>query len=82
MSLSWGREIGAKTEKRFSPIAHILRCYKLREIERMEFPMLLRLQACKLVNINTCNFTYIEACFYTCLLKKILASFNLIPDNR
>src|SRR5262249_8685262 len=34
MSLSWSREIWAKTERGFSPIAHILRCYKLREIER------------------------------------------------
>jgi hypothetical protein len=34
MSLSCGREIGAKTERSFSPISHILRCYKLLEIER------------------------------------------------
>jgi hypothetical protein len=48
MSLSWSREIWAKTERRFSPIAHILRCYKLREIERLLlcFVQLLRAWLC------------------------------------
>jgi hypothetical protein len=34
MSLSFGREIESETKRRFSPISHVLRCYKLREIER------------------------------------------------
>src|SRR5215831_19387 len=39
MSLSSGREIRSETERRFSPIHMLLRCYKLREIERSSFAL-------------------------------------------
>jgi hypothetical protein len=34
MSISWERMIETETEQRFSPIVHVLHCYKRREIER------------------------------------------------
>ena len=34
MSLSYDRNIESETERRFSPMRTVLRCYKLREIER------------------------------------------------
>ena len=37
MSLSCSPEIRLETERRFSPIAYVLRCYKLLEIERAYF---------------------------------------------
>ena len=40
MSLSCGPEIRLETERRFSPIADVVRCYKLLEIERGEIAKL------------------------------------------
>jgi hypothetical protein len=39
MSLSCGPEIRLETERRFSPIAYVVRCYKLLEIERTPFAL-------------------------------------------
>src|ERR671932_1778309 len=39
MSLSYDRNIESETERRFSPMRTVLRCYKLREIERAMFAL-------------------------------------------
>ena len=68
MSISCGPEIRSETERRFSPIAYGLRCYKLREIERSTHSAYIASVLTSL--IATCLYAGINAVEYLVALQE------------